>query len=296
MNLLIGYFEFEMKFMEWLYQIGNKFLDVFFWLISQLGGSIAIILFMSITYWIINKNNGKKMAYAIIASMTFNNLLKSFFGARRPFEFEGHEHLKKLEGTPLSSHATGSSFPSGHSQNSASAFASLMLYFKKKWIHIISICFIILVPLSRLYLGVHFPHDVFVGTMIGLLFAFLSFKLLQKTNKMGLIYLITCLIFTPFLFLKNTNYDFFRSYGLLIGSEIGILFEEKFVNFETNNLSKKNIILRLLIGFSILLVLYMGGKMINVFEEINALVVIHHFIVSFALFGLIPFIFKKSNI
>jgi len=296
MNLLIGYFGFEMKLMEWLYEIGNTFLDVFFWLISQLGGSIAIILFMSITYWIINKNDGKKMAYAIISSMTFNNLLKSFIGARRPFEFEGHEHLKKLENSPLSSHATGSSFPSGHSQNSASAFMSLILYFKKKWITILSICFIILVPISRLYLGVHFPHDVFVGTLIGLLFAFLSFKLLQKTNKMGLIYIITCLIFTPFLFFKSTNYDFYRSYGLLIGAGLGILFEEKFINFETNNLTKKNIILRLLIGFSILLILYMGGKLIPVFEEINFLVVIHHFIVSFALFGLIPFIFKKTNI
>lgn len=296
MNLLIGYFEFEMKIMEWFYQIGNKFLDVFFWLISQLGGSIVIILFMSTTYWVINKNNGKKMAYAIITSMSFNNFLKSLFGARRPFEFEGYEHLKKLEGTPLSSHATGSSFPSGHSQNSASAFASLILYFKKKWISILSICFIILVPISRLYLGVHFPHDVFVGTFIGLLFAFLSFKLLQKSNKMGLIYLITCAIFTPFLFLKNTNYDFFRSYGLLIGAGLGILFEEKFINFETNNLSKKNIILRLLIGFSILLVLYMGGKLIPVFEEINILVVLHHLIVSFALFGFIPFIFKKACI
>ena len=98
------------------------------------------------------------------------------------------------------------------------------------------------------------------------------------------------------LFIKNTNYDFYRSYGLLIGAGLGILFEEKFINFETNNLTKKNIILRLLIGFSILLILYMGGKLIPVFEEINFLVVIHHFIVSFALFGLIPFIFKKTNI
>ena len=82
----------------------------------------------------------------------------------------------------------------------------------------------------------------------------------------------------------------------MIGAGLGILFEEKFINFETNNLCKKNIILRLLIGFSILLVLYMGGKLIPVFEKINILVVLHHLIVSFALFGFIPFIFKKACI
>ena len=75
MNLLIGYFGFEMKIMEWFYQIGNKFLDVFFWLISQLGGSIVIILFMSITYWIINKNNGKKAGLD-----AFHDFRKTFEG------------------------------------------------------------------------------------------------------------------------------------------------------------------------------------------------------------------------
>ena len=293
---LIGYFKFEMEFMQWLYEIGNKFLNVFFWAISQIGGTIAIIAFMCVTYWIIDKTKGKKITYAITVSMTFNNLLKMFFSASRPFEYEGYEHLRKLKDSSLSDSATGTSFPSGHSQNAGSAFLSLSLYLKKKWIVIVSVILIILVPLSRLYLGVHFPKDVILGLSIGLLTAFLSFKLLQKAQNMGYIFLISSLIFIPFLFLKSTSHDYFRSFGLFLGAGVGILFEEKVVNFSTSNISTKNKILRLIIGFSIIGIIYIGMGLIPGFKDINSLVVLHHFLVSISLFGLIPLIFKQLKI
>lgn len=296
MNFLTGYFPFEMQFMQWLYEIGNQFLDIFFWTISQVGGTIAIVVFMCITYWIIDKTKGKKITYAITLSMTFNNLLKMFFSAKRPFEYENYDHLRKLKDSKLSDSASGTSFPSGHSQNAGSSFLSLILYLKKKWLTVLSIILIILVPLSRLYLGVHFPRDVVVGLTIGLLTAFLSFKLLQKVNNMGFIFLITAIIFIPFLFLKSTSHDYFRSFGLLLGAGAGILFEEKVVNFSTDNLSTKNKLLRLLIGFPIIGIVYVGIGLIPGFKDINLLVVVHHLLVSLTLFGIIPLIFKQLKI
>lgn len=296
MIFLTGYFPFEMQFMQWLYEIGNQFLDIFFWTISQVGGTIAIVVFMCITYWIIDKTKGKKITYAITLSMTFNNLLKMFFSAKRPFEYENYDHLRKLKDSKLSDSASGTSFPSGHSQNAGSSFLSLILYLKKKWLTVLSIILIILVPLSRLYLGVHFPRDVVVGLTIGLLTAFLSFKLLQKVNNMGFIFLITAIIFIPFLFLKSTSHDYFRSFGLLLGAGAGILFEEKVVNFSTDNLSTKNKLLRLLIGFPIIGIVYVGIGLIPGFKDINLLVVVHHLLVSLTLFGIIPLIFKQLKI
>jgi undecaprenyl-diphosphatase len=74
------------------------------------------------------------------------------------------------------------SFPSGHAMHSMAVVAALVaLTWHSRWrwlVALIGVCFVFLVGLSRIYLGVHFPSDILAGWtasltwVIGLSFLF----------------------------------------------------------------------------------------------------------------------------
>lgn len=59
------------------------------------------------------------------------------------------------------------SFPSGHT-NAAFAFAlAVCMTAPKRWMKVAAVCMAVVMGLSRLYVGVHFPSDVLAGAAIG---------------------------------------------------------------------------------------------------------------------------------
>lgn len=291
---LNNFVEFELKIMEWFNHLGNKFLDIFFYLISELGGPIIIIALVGIVYWCFNKEKGEKLAYAIITSVCLNGVLKSFINRKRPFEY--NENLRRLKDSPLSDGATGTSFPSGHSQNAGSIYTSITLMNKKKWVKSVCIILIVLIPFSRLYLGVHFPSDVVVGLILGILVAICSFFLLNKFEKYRMIiYLVTIFIFTPFICLPIAEHDFAQGYGLLIGFTAGVFVENKWINFKraTSPLRK---IIRLLVGILMVGSCFLLTRLIpqNI-RHIKIITIIIYGLISFVAIGIVPITFRSDK-
>ena len=174
--------------------------------------------------------------------------------------------------------------------------------FKNKIIKIISIILLILVPISRLYLGVHFPGDVFVGLVLGVGFAILGNYLIELFNRkqysLNYLYLISIIIFLPFIIININKVecsDLFKSYGLYLGFVLGSIFEEKKVNFDTN-ITLLNKLLRIIVGAACLLLIKAGLKelfKLFVFIPNNILDMIRYSIISLFGIGLFPWIFKK---
>ena len=77
--------------------------------------------------------------------------------------------------------AGGYSFPSGHSQTAVGTFGCIAVTQKNKILRAICIAFMILVPFSRMYVGVHTPADVLVGSAMALVMVF-AFKPLMLGN------------------------------------------------------------------------------------------------------------------
>lgn len=286
---------FEWEILDFFDKFKCDFLNAFFQYISEIFGIIFLILILMLVYWCFSKEKGKMIAYNAFSVMCLNGLLKGFINRKRPFEVEGKEYLRKL--TLEQDGATGSSFPSGHTMNSAGVYGSVVYFYHEKkhiLLDVLLIFITFLVGISRIYLGVHFFTDVFFG----ILYAFILIMVLSRIqtlfkNKIILLYLITLFVFLPFCFIKSFGRTYMKCYGMLFGFVLAVILEEKYVNFNTNT-SNKNKIIRILIGGAIVGGTYLVYVLVPGIVHNNYIFTfVMHSLVVFNGFFFAPFIFKK---
>lgn len=114
----------------------------------------------------------KLSLYALLISAAIALCLKLSFTEVRPFKVLSHVNQLVVPSEP-------NSFPSGHCSSTFSVITVLINQFwQKKWLVIILSIFGFLIAFSRVYCGVHYPLDVVVGTMVGILSGILVVKLI----------------------------------------------------------------------------------------------------------------------
>lgn len=82
------------------------------------------------------------------------------------------------------------SFPSGHAMTNTCLYLFLAYYFsryvdnsRKKHYYVIAITFSILMAMSRVHLGVHYPSDVVGGILGGYFFYIITVNILERFNR-----------------------------------------------------------------------------------------------------------------
>lgn len=291
---------FEYNIIKWFQEISNGFLDIIAELITMLGEQYLFVIVIAFLYFVYNKKLGTSLAYSLFLSATFNNAIKGIVQAQRPFELDLEIVPKRPET------ATGFSFPSGHSQNSSTFYTSLGLIFKKKKLWVFFGIIIFLIALSRVYLGVHFPHDVVVGVALGISTAVLGNFLFNKygDNLKTTVILLstTAIIFFPFLFIfYKSNYeamskfrDFYTTYAMFLGFSVAIIIERYYVDFNCNTTLKRRIY-RFIIALFLFGLLLLGLKAVfpanSIFFDF-----IRYFLTALIPIGLFPLTFKKLNL
>lgn len=137
--------------------------------------TIVLVLILTIIFI---KSIGIHIAGIAIFDALLNQGLKHMFCRPRP-EFE---HLV---------HASGYSFPSGHTMISMMLYGFL-IYLCNKYvkntklrtiINTVCIFLMVFVPISRIYLGVHFATDILGGVAIGLSGLLLYIEWFKKVRK-----------------------------------------------------------------------------------------------------------------
>lgn len=272
----------ELEILRHIQSIANPFFDFLFQLITMCGEQIVLISIISIIYWALDKKFGEYIAYSVLTSVLLNNAVKDIFKMKRPIGEEGIRTLREKT-------ATGYSFPSGHTQSSASFYGAMAIYLKKKAMYIIATIMIISIGFSRLYLGVHYPKDVIVGGILGVLTSLICYKLYNRFENKMLLYVITFIVFIPALTFAHSA-DFIKGMGTYLGFVIGMYIEKKYVNFSIEGSTTVKVI-RVLLGILILLVLQVGLKAIFPSETIFSF--IRYALISFVGIGIYPMIFKK---
>lgn len=155
--------QFDSTILLWIQEnVRNPILNPIFITITHLGDAgifwIALSLFMCIFKK--TRKVGIFALGALIISVLFNNVfLKNVIGRIRPYEIiAGLECIVK--------HATDPSFPSGHTGASIAAATVYLKELPKKF-SIPALVVAILIALSRLYIGIHYPTDVIAGAITG---------------------------------------------------------------------------------------------------------------------------------
>ena len=161
-----------MEILRFLEGIRNPFLDSFFSLVTHLGEETFFIVLGIVFFWCVNKKEGYYILSVGFIGTILNQFLKLLFRIPRPWVKD--ENFTIVESAR--SEATGYSFPSGHTQSSVGVFGPIARYEKAKWLRIICVALCVLVPLSRLYLGVHTPLDVGVSLVIALILIFVPYS------------------------------------------------------------------------------------------------------------------------
>ena len=157
-----------MSVLYWFESIRTPFLTTLMDLVTRLGEETIIVVLALLFLWCLDKYEGYYLLTVGFAGMLASQFLKILCRIPRPW-------VKDPSFTIVESareEATGYSFPSGHSQNAVGAFGSVAAWQKQKVVRILAILFCVLVPVSRMYLGVHTPADVLVGSGISLVFLF----------------------------------------------------------------------------------------------------------------------------
>ncbi|EOC99578.1 phosphatase PAP2 family protein [Caldisalinibacter kiritimatiensis] len=154
-------------------RIKCKFLDKTIPYITDLGSAFITIL-TCLLFIAFGKNGVRIAGYKALSALTTSHILvhlcKKKFTRPRPFLQLANINIFK---TNLYDY----SFPSGHTTAAFSISITLSLIFPQLSFILISLAF--LVGISRIYLGVHYPTDVFVGMIIGTVFAILNSHLID---------------------------------------------------------------------------------------------------------------------
>ena len=137
---------------------------------SYLGNEEFFFLVLPLIYWSVDSALGLRVGFILLTSNLFNNIGKLIFASSRPYWVSSHVRALWLTETSFG-------IPSGHAQNAASVWGMFAAYGKRRWIWVVSITIIFLIGFSRMVLGVHFPHDVIFGWLLGalILWAFTRF-------------------------------------------------------------------------------------------------------------------------
>ena len=234
-----------MKLLYWLESIRLPFLDKIMSLLTNFGDETLFLVITIVIFWCINKKNGYFLLLIGFAGTIINQFLKITFKVDRPWvkdpDFKPVEAA--IEG------ATGYSFPSGHTQTSIGLYGALALTEKKPWIRIVSLLLCLIVPFSRMYLGVHTPQDVLTSVVIALSLIFIFkwvFSVIDnKPNVMWFVIGALSLLTVALLV-------YVKSFGLttesniisaeknafkILGCSIGLVavwyFDNKYIKFET---------------------------------------------------------------
>lgn len=126
------------------------------------------ILWIAIAVVMLPFKKYRKCGILILAALLLNHIicneiLKDLVARPRPYTL-------RTDYTPLVEPLKSFSFPSGHSSTSSAAAFMILLHHKK--LGIVSMVLAVLMCLSRLYVFVHFPTDVFFGFVVGAICAY----------------------------------------------------------------------------------------------------------------------------
>lgn len=267
-----------MDFLYLLEKIRMPGLNEFMLLITKLGEETAFLVIALVLFWCVDKRKGYYIMAVGFSGTVISQFMKLWFRIPRPWVLD--ENFTILEEARAA--AGGYSFPSGHSQSAVGTFGGIAYATRKKLVRILCIVVAILVPFSRMYIGVHTPLDILVGSALSLVLIYIFRPIVKSDRKaffpvviafmilasVGFLYFVEYYEFPADVDVDNLTSGLKNAYTLL-GALLGLVFvyivDEKWLKFSTKAVWWVQII-KVLIGLLLVVAVKSGLK-----EPLNSL-------------------------
>lgn len=243
--------------------IASPGLTAFVRLYTQLGSEYFYLVFLPILIWCVDERAGIRFGLVFLFSAFANNAIKGAVRLGRPYTVDPAVQL---------AHESSTSFPSGHAQNSAMFWGLGASMFKKAWVTVLAVLMILTIAFTRIYLGVHYPSDIFGGWLVALvlllLWLFLGRKaeaLLSRLDRRMKIILLALLV----LGMNAVSMHDTSMPGVFFGAALGYLFMVDYIKMDARKGSFGKKLSRFGLGLVILALLYLAGKLLSPEEGHN---------------------------
>ncbi len=166
-----------MQLLYWFESIRTPALDTVMSLITRFGEEALFLLVALFVFWCVDKRKGYYLLTVGFVGTLINQWLKVVCQVPRPWVRDPNFTI--VESARAS--ATGYSFPSGHTQCVTGYLGGIARFTQRMWLRVVCIILVLLVAVSRMYLGVHTPADVGVSLVIGVVLVFVLYPLMEST-------------------------------------------------------------------------------------------------------------------
>lgn len=287
-------YQWGIAWINWMQQ-ASPLLDVPFILLTITGDQMFYMLFLPLLIWTIDQKIGLRLTVFFLISGFLNSVAKSIIAEPRPFQYD--PSVKAI--VP----ATGGGMPSGHTQNALFVWGYLYKWFQARWFRVIAIALIILVPLSRVYLGVHFPTDLVGGYAIGLVLLLLIIRfedpLVSWVSGLGLGFQLLAAIVCPLLMLwlyPDPLANEIVICATLMGGATGLAFKQRYLTFQMAPGWMKRA-LSYVLGIFILFLIYFGLKLLfSGLEPTSLFRFVRYALIGFYTVFIAPWMFTKIGL
>jgi len=251
-----GILDWGVNLILWFQQLSPT-LDVPFRFFTFLGEEEFFLLLLPLIYWCLDRRTGARLTVVFLLSAYSNAVAKFLAHQPRPFEYDPRVRaLVEAEGWGL---------PSGHTQNTVVVWGDLAAQVRRTWLWALAALLMLMVPLSRVYLGVHFPTDLLGGYLLGatllLLYLWVEPRGEAWLEEKGFAWQLGLALTVPLLLvLLLPTQDGVTAGATLAGMGAGFVLERRWIGFESGGAWWKRTI-RYLLGVVVLFGLWMGLRM-----------------------------------
>ena len=163
-------YEWGIEVIRVIQKVQTPFFTAVMKFVSALGTEALYVPLILFIFWWIDEKRGLRFVILIIFTAWINGFMKDLLKQPRPFNLDTSLGLA-FEPTYGA--------PSGHAQMSLCFWIPMAAWLEKKWprraVWAAAVSFVLLIGFTRLYLGVHFPTDLFAGWILGGIILFIFF-------------------------------------------------------------------------------------------------------------------------
>ena len=263
-----------MEFLRLLESIRNPVLDTLMLILTEFGNEMLFIVFGMLMFWCVDKKQGYFILLTGFFGVYINQFLKITCRIPRPWVLDPNFTIVEAAREA----ASGYSFPSGHTQTAVGCFVGLAACRRERWVRAVCLSLAAIIPFTRMYLGVHTPADVLVSIAVALLLVVILWNLFDRFGDcprlmFPLMALLTVMGAAYLIYVSNMstvgvdpeNYasaleNGFKFLGCAAGMWVIYLLDRNVIHFDTKTNTVWAQVLKLALGFGLLIGILEGSK------------------------------------